>query len=81
MTKETHLSDLAPCPFCEGSPAEIAPVEMDNTWVVECTDCAAVVVFDSRPHAPYRIATHAEAVAAWNRRPASSTEREAALTE
>lgn len=66
---------LLPCPFCGGKPADINPTELHEKWLVECTDCAAAVIFDSRPHAAYRVATYEEAIAAWNRR-VSSGERE-----
>lgn len=52
----------SPCPFCSSKDARLLASWIAKLWVVQCHDC-----FASSRHCE----TKAEAVEAWNRRPAS----------
>ena len=56
MSDETTL---LPCPFCGGKAETFNPFNVDGTWCVLCSECAAATGFEQ---------TEAEAIAAWNSR-------------
>jgi hypothetical protein len=57
--------DLMPCPFC----GEVQPPHDDSSWI-RCLGCGTETGWQ---------ATGDEAIAAWNRRPAATNDREARL--
>jgi Lar family restriction alleviation protein len=60
---------LAPCPFCGSSQVEAVSRARGEMWFVACLDCHAI---GPEPPAGHQgdPTTEAEAIAAWNRRPA-----------
>lgn len=58
--------ELKPCPFCGGE-ARTHYHSLEQTWSVECGQCSCMM--------PYVGLTEADAIAAWNHRPAEQALR------